>query len=779
MESKGGKCQAGKEAVTAPTKDQRTLTNASSLFHVAIWRIIFFLILTFTEWDGALALSPYDNGNGPGAFGNPVVNSWFAYNHMEWVADIHSSMMAQSQNIPWIKIGYTLLFFATFGKEIGMPTALWRFQTSVYTILYSLRFFSRAQNFTNHNYLYVLLLVLTIFSGGGYIHVRFSKKSKSLISEISACEACKLAMRFQFAVVYFYASLWKLHGDWLSGSICRNIFLNLEESGKARGIPWAKIEAEYLGNIFQIVAISGLLLDFSMFVTLTFSKPKPSSTLRFMIYTLFFHMNTMFMMSKLIGYSFPATCIAALPVFSPMRRTFTLGGETQEHVGFDHSLLKWIKLYTCQLFQCRGSKTENGQVEKKSYLPPKYMLLFVLAWTTWQFLFPLSMVNGQVEKKSYLPPKYMLFFVLAWTTWQFLFPLQMFNGQVDKKSYLPPKYMLLFVLAWSTWQFLFPLRMFIASDNFPHTRLGYRYSWTMMLHTSNNIIQRHDDNPSGLILHYMSPTCFSNDDKRPDQFMPRSVYAGPDSEHPMQDGRTVPFYNGMDIRQNLMLGIMPAHFAARIAKSIGDNIDNIVNGADTCSQVGVAGQAKMGMHYVYFGKLNNRGAYCRVVDPTVDIAKTGRVQALLPFWRKVLYSLIDQRPPGHEFMLKKGIGSLKQEALTVKANMEKASNQTVEMLSDRAACLQRKPIWFKPLLKTYTIIPVRIPEGMQLELKIGQPPDGKSFTREPLKLREPYHVSTTSLEIGLTGRKIRQTCGETDVEDVLIAIVYKEEKSSV
>jgi len=711
MESKGGKCQAGKEAVTAPTKDQRTLTNASSLFHVAIWRIIFFLILTFTEWDGALALSPYDNGNGPGAFGNPVVNSWFAYNHMEWVADIHSSMMAQSQNIPWIKIGYTLLFFATFGKEIGMPTALWRFQTSVYTILYSLRFFSRAQNFTNHNYLYVLLLVLTIFSGGGYIHVRFSKKSKSLISEISACEACKLAMRFQFAVVYFYASLWKLHGDWLSGSICRNIFLNLEESGKARGIPWAKIEAEYLGNIFQIVAISGLLLDFSMFVTLTFSKPKPSSTLRFMIYTLFFHMNTMFMMSKLIGYSFPATCIAALPVFSPMRRTFTLGGETQEHVGFDHSLLKWIKLYTCQLFQCRGSKTENGQVEKKSYLPPKYMLLFVLAW--------------------------------------------------------------------STWQFLFPLRMFIASDNFPHTRLGYRYSWTMMLHTSNNIIQRHDDNPSGLILHYMSPTCFSNDDKRPDQFMPRSVYAGPDSEHPMQDGRTVPFYNGMDIRQNLMLGIMPAHFAARIAKSIGDNIDNIVNGADTCSQVGVAGQAKMGMHYVYFGKLNNRGAYCRVVDPTVDIAKTGRVQALLPFWRKVLYSLIDQRPPGHEFMLKKGIGSLKQEALTVKANMEKASNQTVEMLSDRAACLQRKPIWFKPLLKTYTIIPVRIPEGMQLELKIGQPPDGKSFTREPLKLREPYHVSTTSLEIGLTGRKIRQTCGETDVEDVLIAIVYKEEKSSV
>eukprot|EP00554_Chaetoceros_debilis_P006776 CAMPEP_0194073042 /NCGR_PEP_ID=MMETSP0149-20130528/603_1 /TAXON_ID=122233 /ORGANISM="Chaetoceros debilis, Strain MM31A-1" /LENGTH=711 /DNA_ID=CAMNT_0038752997 /DNA_START=103 /DNA_END=2238 /DNA_ORIENTATION=+ len=711
MESKGGKCQAGKEAVTAPTKDQRTLTNASSLFHVAIWRIIFFLILTFTEWDGALALSPYDNGNGPGAFGNPVVNSWFAYNHMEWVADIHSSMMAQSQNIPWIKIGYTLLFFATFGKEIGMPTALWRFQTSVYTILYSLRFFSRAQNFTNHNYLYVLLLVLTIFSGGGYIHVRFSKKSKSLISEISACEACKLAMRFQFAVVYFYASLWKLHGDWLSGSICRNIFLNLEESGKARGIPWAKIEAEYLGNIFQIVAISGLLLDFSMFVTLTFSKPKPSSTLRFMIYTLFFHMNTMFMMSKLIGYSFPATCIAALPVFSPMRRTFTLSGETQEHVGFDHSLLKWIKLYTCQLFQCRGSKTENGQVEKKSYLPPKYMLLFVLAWTTWQFLFP--------------------------------------------------------------------LRMFIASDNFPHTRLGYRYSWTMMLHTSNNIIQRHDDNPSGLILHYMSPTCFSNDDKRPDQFMPRSVYAGPDSEHPMQDGRTVPFYNGMDIRQNLMLGIMPAHFAARIAKSIGDNIDNIVNGADTCSQVGVAGQAKMGMHYVYFGKLNNRGAYCRVVDPTVDIAKTGRVQALLPFWRKVLYSLIDQRPPGHEFMLKKGIGSLKQEALTVKANMEKASNQTVEMLSDRAACLQRKPIWFKPLLKTYTIIPVRIPEGMQLELKIGQPPDGKSFTREPLKLREPYHVSTTSLEIGLTGRKIRQTCGETDVEDVLIAIVYKEEKSSV
>ena len=375
-----------KDAKKEVTKiSSTTLTNASSLFHIAIWRITFFLIMMHEWKNKGGVFTPYENPSEVYRY------FWFAYNQMEWVLKIHSSMMVQAENIPWINIGYTLLFFSAFGKEIGMSTALWRFQTSIFTIHYSIRFFSCASNFTNHNYLFVLLMILTIFSGGGY--VKNSHRSRHLLSEISACEATKVAMRCQFAVIYLYASLWKLHEDWLSGSICRHIFLGLESNNLARGIPWALIESDYFGNIFQIVAFGGLFLDFSMFLTLTFFKPKPSSTLLFSIYTLLFHVNTFIMMAKLIGKAFPATCIAALAVFLPMTRTFLIGGTEgepkEEHVDFDHSLLKWIRFYVCQLWKCNGSKIGTEKVEKSIFFPTKYMQLFVLVWSAWQFVFPL------------------------------------------------------------------------------------------------------------------------------------------------------------------------------------------------------------------------------------------------------------------------------------------------------------------------------------------------------------------------------------------------------
>ena len=296
-----------------------------------------------------------------------------------------------------------------------------------------------------------------------------------------------------------------------------------------------------------------------------------------------------------------------------------------------------------------------------------------------------------------------------------------------------------------------------------------------MMHSSANMIERRDSEPSALLLHYFTPTCFSTDDKLPDRFMPRSIYAGPESEHPMQDDRTVPIEKMLDLRQSMSLSIYLAHFASRLANAIGSNIDNVVDGDDTCKQVGIQGQPQMGMHYVYFGKLNYVGAFHRVVDPTVDIAKTGRVQAQLPFWRKVWYSLLDRRPPGQEFILKKGIGSLKREATAAKALLEKQHNQTVEIISDRAACLQRRPIWLKPALKTYKIIPVLVPDGLQLQLGIAQPPDGKTYGQETIQTGVPFSFVTTALEIGLSGNKVEQTCGDTSVEDILIALVYEEE----
>ena len=38
-------------------------------------------------------------------------------------------------------------------------------------------------------------------------------------------------LRFQCAVVYLYAALWKCHPDWVGGLCCRSLFLLLEQQG--------------------------------------------------------------------------------------------------------------------------------------------------------------------------------------------------------------------------------------------------------------------------------------------------------------------------------------------------------------------------------------------------------------------------------------------------------------------------------------------------------------------------------------------------------------------
>ena len=52
-------------------------------------------------------------------------------------------------------------------------------------------------------------------------------------------------MRAQLAVVYLFATLWKLHPDWLTGHIARGIFVSFEDQGVARGVPTAAcVDAE-------------------------------------------------------------------------------------------------------------------------------------------------------------------------------------------------------------------------------------------------------------------------------------------------------------------------------------------------------------------------------------------------------------------------------------------------------------------------------------------------------------------------------------------------------
>ncbi len=146
------------------------------------------------------------------------------------------------------------------------------------------------------------------------------------------------ALRGQIIVVYFFASLWKTDPDWLSGQIVKNIFLSFEEQGVARGVPWHALYNNFPW-IFKFVGLSGLLLDFSLFVVLMFLPP--GHKLQSMAFL--FHGFTGYTMSQRIGYAFPLAMIFSGLLFMPMGVIETdqasVGGDSLSHIN-------WLKMQT-------------------------------------------------------------------------------------------------------------------------------------------------------------------------------------------------------------------------------------------------------------------------------------------------------------------------------------------------------------------------------------------------------------------------------------------------
>ena len=213
------------------------------------------------------------------------------------------------------------------------------------------------------------------------------------------------ALRGQIIVVYFFASLWKTDPDWLSGQILKGIFLSFEEQGVNRGVPWQTLYNTFPW-IFEFVGLSGLLLDFALFVVLMFLPP--GHKLQSMAFL--FHGFTGYTMSQRIGYSFPLAMIFSGLLFLPMGVIETdqasVGGDCLSHI-------QWLMMQT----------------------------------------------KGVSKKRTAA----LLFLLLQW---------------------------------------LIPLRMPIVSNGeFRYTLEGYRWSWTMMLHSKKTM------QSPGLCFMTLSPKC--------------------------------------------------------------------------------------------------------------------------------------------------------------------------------------------------------------------------------------------------------------------------------
>lgn len=720
-------------------KKQRSIVWSSALRNIAIWRIVFFGIMTFYELGKPQVLPPFgtlqiESGTPQSRVGK---DRWFAYQHLYFVQDLHAWIgsnpdVARVANMA----GYGLGFLAMTGKELGIPG--WRVYTTAFTALYSLQFWTRATNFTNHNYLFALLMVLSILSGGGHLSgevvleedhddeemdILTNRRAPPNICQVKACEAAIVALRAQFAILYGFASLWKFHPDWFAGIIVRSIFLSFQEQDTSRGIAWSELEKSFPW-IFEGLAISGLLLDASMFTVLAFARPCAATRNMFMAFTSMFHVFTTITMGKVIGYSFPGTCLAGLAVFLPL--CVRKAGASHLRC-YDKTLLEWVRTFW---------NDTVGEVEKGK--------------------------SGDLAQDSNSDD---------------------YDADTDEQygsSSIPriPRLLQFCVLSWIFWQVLMPLRMLTVSRfSFPRTRLGYRYSWTMMLHSIDAGLVRDEgkENQSVLLFSYIVPTCFHPTNPLADQFMPRQAYFGANSDHPMQDSRTVPLYQILDKRESATLEVFPLHLVSSVAAGFARVIDQHT-AKDVCQQqIPGSTQKRMGMHGVSFARLNNRGPFTRIMDPTIDLVKTIEEQEQLSVIQGFWNALWEKRP--NDFVLS-GAGSSRSLADRHQQELEvKYPGTVVTMIADRAACLQRRPLWLRPMVKVYMLVPLLLPKGNLLRLKSQRKPEeGETvaqFDYYDLDVgSEPAVFQTLSAEVGLSGVAEETECGHTTEEDVIFALIY-------
>eukprot|EP00536_Pseudo-nitzschia_multiseries_P019570 jgi/Psemu1/232921/e_gw1.5610.1.1 len=305
---------------------------------LSIWRFAFYCLMAY-NW--------YISYHGP--FGR--VSQFSTYNHAEWVFDFAPKTPEDTGRIRW------------FGVAVALVSTYSDSATVVFAILTGQHIFTNIILFINHNYLFFLLSTLMAFycncgkdnnhGKAGWIH----------------------ALRGQIVVVYAFASLWKFDSDWLSGQIVKSIFLGFEKQGVHRGVPWSAMH-ESFPQIFVFIGLSGLILDFMVFVALMFLPPGHKlQALGFL-----FHGFTGYTMAQRIGYSFPLGMIFASLLF---RKSYivekdqeSLGGDTLSHA-------KWLALQM-RLARENSNRTDTQHITKKRHLLP---LLFLVV----QWLIPLRM----------------------------------------------------------------------------------------------------------------------------------------------------------------------------------------------------------------------------------------------------------------------------------------------------------------------------------------------------------------------------------------------------
>jgi len=452
-------------------------------------------------------------------------------------------------------------------------------------------------------------------------------------------------LRAQLCVMYLFASLWKIHPDWLSGQIISGIFLSFEAQGDARGIPWAAI-SEAFPQIWVIMACVGFSLDAMMFCSMAFVRRAAIQPF-VVIAHLCFHGFTFIAMAPRIGVHFPLVCICATTIFLPI-------GGAKEDVCLAKSVYRIITGAPARspMAQAECAATDDGAVkDAKGQKTIKDGTPSAAAQET-SATDDDDDVSGTTEKKK--------------------------KGN-DAPLAAPPaasRWQRVLFTAWFLTQLYLPLRMpLISNGEFVSTGEGYRWSWTMMLHSTTYIM---DFGPLQVGFYEMLPSCPG---KGP---IPRSLYA-PHMELRGENPLSLPINAMFQGRYNAALKLY-ARQIPKVVYGIAVEMNQLCqnNGGHNISMSGRVFVAE-----------NDNGIYARLVDPTVDLMDVGRATlARTPL--EVLKGVILEKPTHrkHEHLLhgvRHGLGLAEKRAILDLVKSDSGADNAY-LIADRSPCLRAQPV---------------------------------------------------------------------------------------
>ncbi|CAB9505438.1 expressed unknown protein [Seminavis robusta] len=722
---------------------------------LAMYRFILFMILVY-DYATYLPHQPWND---------PYHDTWFTYDQFEFLT---YQLAPKFSNPVWGNEASRLLYYG--GCALGITAALggipgtpysFEFCATALWLLYAFRFFAFVHIFTNHHYLFLLLAFLVIVAGGGSYfpppgfttsdvkddkntndnpstvqQKRQQRQKQRLTKRIQKSEWGAIMLRTTYAVVYFFASLWKFTPDWLDGTICKNIFTSFEDQNVNRGVAWKQLYAQHGPMLFRIVALGGIILDSSMFLALTMRRPTQKSTRLFTILSMMFHGFVCFTMSQRIGYTFPCCCLAGSLIFQPIGRN-------------DQEREQEARAYAAS--KKTDDNNDNNDKAVVVAVPVQALVRDEGNLLEWIYRY---IVGGKQARAS---------------------PRQR-----------------CFALVWAFLQLAIPFRMpIITGGSFPYTSRAYRFSWTMMLHGRNAMLMHHGNHtlpngkeqPFGFALDLMQlyPECADLVPIMRANHSPKSVYAYGDP----RSISMIPDHHGVvQVRQRAVVDQFPRH-VARVAGGWSNALWQF--NPEACRNPQTGEKRPMSVYGVLYTQLNGKGPYCRAFDPTVNLAKAEVARRQRSVWETIVGVVLDIGPPGYEYLLTKGMGSLSHKVPAYQQMLETQYPEATKItfIADRAACLTDRPFTLWPSGFPFGVILLEKPDMAAVRLSRRDIPSDTPPEKQFENLEAPkfldlrlnkLEVTTASMfEISTRSTKFTHSfpkCIETTQEDILIALVY-------